>query len=586
MLLKALKKNSIFQFFASLKLAVILLVALAVILAVATFYESAYDTKTAQYLVYRSPLFALFLVVLGINLTASALIRYPWKKAQAGFVVTHIGIIIILIGSLATMFWGLDGTMALEEGESSAKVTLDQPVLYFGRDLTTISEIPAEYRWNRPTPGKTSYSYPLDGEAAGITAVIDDYYHHAQADTVYVPDKSGLPALELRLYNPNVDQKVWLTPADGKVPMGAAELEFYRLPDAAAVAAFRKPAELEGRGSLQILVKDQPLVLDLDRPMGDKPYPIEMAGVSLRLLRYLPHAVVENGELVSRSDDPINPAVEVELIDPTGTQKWLLFSAMPELNTRVGSTGKPLETRLLYNRPEKRQDRTMEIGLAPDNKLYYRLDGKVCGEIGDDKTIETGWMNLKAEKVNFIEKGRKEKIFREIFPKKGSEDKAPGPAIRLALKGAASDEPMWLQRGDIRKVPDAKGKDLVIGYGYKTVPLDFDVKLEEFRIGYDPGTQTAATYESDVTIGDAKHTIAMNEPYEKDGTKVFQASFAETPDGKNISVFSVANDPGIEAKYFGSILLVLGIIMQFYFKPKKKRAPKPVTPPLEENPLV
>lgn len=53
-MLKALKKNSIFKFFASLKLAVILLVALAVILAVATFYESAYDTKTAQYLVYRS----------------------------------------------------------------------------------------------------------------------------------------------------------------------------------------------------------------------------------------------------------------------------------------------------------------------------------------------------------------------------------------------------------------------------------------------------------------------------------------------------------------------------------------------------
>jgi hypothetical protein len=580
--LKALKKNPIFQFLASLKLAVILLVTLAIILSVATFYESIYDTKTAQYLVYRSPLFALFLGFLGINLTASALMRYPWKKAQTGFVVTHLGIILVLIGSLVTMFKGLDGTMALEEGESSAKVTIDQPVLYFGRDLNTISEIQAEYRWNRPVPGKSTHRYPLE-DGSGLVAVIDDYYHHAQADTIYVPDTSGLPALELRLHNANVDQKVWLTPSDGKITMGAAQLELYRLPDEAAVKAFLKPAELYGRGSLQILIKDQPLVLDLDR-LNDTPYPIDVEGASLRLLRYLPHAVVENGELISRDDDPVNPAVEVELSNAAGSQKWLLFSALPELNTRLSSTGKPLEARILYNRPEQPQERTLEVGLASNGKLYYRIDGKRSGELLDTP-LETGWMNLKAEKVTFLEKGRREKLFKEIFPKKGTEDKAPGPAIRLTLEGSKQPDPVWLQRGDIRKLPDAEGKDIIIGYGYKTVPLDFDVTLKEFRIGYDPGTQTAASYESDVTIGDKEYTIAMNEPYEKDGVKVFQASFAETPDGKNISVFSVARDPGIELKYLGSILLVLGIIIQFYFKPRKTRRPK-TKEPLEEAPLV
>jgi hypothetical protein len=302
--LKRLKKNPIFRFFASLKLAVILLVALAAILAVATFYESAYDTKTAQYLVYRSPLFALFLGVLGINLTASALIRYPWKKAQTGFVVTHLGIIILLLGSLITMFYGVDGTMALEEGESGAKVTIDQPVLYFGRDINSITEIPAEYRWNRPKPGKSTYRYPL-GDGSGLVALIDDYYHHAQAETVYSLDPNGVPALQLRLYNPNVDQKVWLTPADGKVPMGAAQLEFVRLPDAEAVRAFRKPAEMRGRGSLQVLIGDHPLVVNLDR-VGDKQTPIEYPGASQKQQRYLPYAVVENGQLVSRSDEPFN----------------------------------------------------------------------------------------------------------------------------------------------------------------------------------------------------------------------------------------------------------------------------------------
>ena len=52
-----------YQFMASIKLAVILLLSLAAILATATFYESLYDSKTAQHLVYKSPLFAVFLAV-------------------------------------------------------------------------------------------------------------------------------------------------------------------------------------------------------------------------------------------------------------------------------------------------------------------------------------------------------------------------------------------------------------------------------------------------------------------------------------------------------------------------------------------
>lgn len=581
MLLKALKKNSIFRFFASLKLAVILLVALAAILATATFYESIYDTKTAQYLVYRSPLFALFLGVLGINLTASALIRYPWKKAQIGFVVTHVGIIIILIGSLLTMYKGLDGSMALEEGETSSKVTIDQPVIYFGPDINTIREMPAEYRWNRPSPGKSEYKYPL-GDDGKLVAVIDDYYHHAESDILYVPDLEGMPALELRLHNANVDQKVWLTPADGKVTMGLAQLELFRLPDKAAVEAFKKPAELAGRGTLQVLIGSTPLVVDLDR-LTEASYPLESPGASLKLLRYLPHAVVEDGQLLSKSDDPVNPAVEVELTTPGGTQHWLLFSVLPELNTRIKSEGKPSEARLLYNRPEKPQARTLELGLTPEGKLLYRLDGKRCGEFGET-ALETGWMNLKAEKVKLLDRAKRERQFREVFPKKGAEDKAPGPAIRVKVQGAASEEPFWLERGDIRKVLGKDGEETIVGYGYKTVALPFEIKLKAFRIGYDPGTKTAATYESDVTVGDADHTIAMNEPYEQDGTKVFQASFSETPDGRNISVFAIANDPGIGLKYFGSILLVIGIIIQFYFKPKKKtRAPKKTESAEEAN---
>lgn len=573
MLLKVLKKNKIFQFLASLKLAVILLVALAVILAVATFYESLYDTKTAQYLVYRSPLFAVFLGVLGVNLTCSALIRYPWKKSQTGFVITHLGIILILIGSLLTMFFGVDGSMALQEGEVGNKVTIDEPVIYFGRDLDKIKEIPAEYRWNRPEPGKSEHRYTLD-DGSGLVAIIDDYYHHAKAETVYRSEDSGSPALQLRLHNDKVDQKVWLNAAEGRMSMGPASIEFFRLPDAEAVERFAQPADFEGRGTLQILVEGQPVVVDLDR-VTEAPYPLDVGNASLRLIRYLPHAVVENDELISRSDEPHNPAVELVLSTPDSEQTWLLFALLPQLNTRVSSSGQELKSQILYLRQEKSQQRSLEIGLAPDGSLHYRVDGEKTGKLEPGVAIETGWMNLQAEVLEFVPRARRDKVFREVFPKKGKEDKAPGPAIRLTLEGAENPGPYWLERGDIRRLTDSKGQEVIVGYGYRAVPLNFDIELKDFRIGYDPGTKTAATYESDVTVEGQTHTIAMNEPLQRNGYTVFQASFSEGQGDTMISVFSIANDPGIELKYLGSIMLVLGIIIMFYFKPKKVRKAKP-----------
>lgn len=568
MSLKKLKKNSIFRFLSSLKLAVILLVSLAIILAVATFYESLYDTKTAQHLVYKSPLFALFLATLGVNLSCSALIRFPWKKSQTGFVITHLGIIIILLGSLVTMYKGVDGSAALEEGESTSRVMIDEPVLYFGRDLKGLVEIPAEYRWNPPKPGETEYRYRLEGDE-GLTAVIDNYYHHAKGESLYVASEAGLPAVKVRLVNENVDQKLWLTPALGQVNLGPAVLSFTRLPNQASEKKFLAGSQEDGRGTIQLLLDDNPQVIDLDKLTVGESFPLEYDEASIELVRYLPHASINDGELVSKSPEPHNPAVELLVRKKDSSQRWLMFSKLPELNTRIESQGDEFALRLLYNRDDAPDQRSFELGLNDSGQLFYRVDGESGREIKVGNEVATGWMNLKAEVVEFIPVAKKEKLMTEVKPKKGKEDKAPGPAIRLDLEGAALDKPLWLERGEIRKVMDTEGKDVYIGYGYKTVTLPFTIQLQDFRIGYDPGTTTAATYESDVLVDEKVHKIAMNEPYEGGGYKVFQASFSKSASGGDISVFSIAYDPGIWMKYIGSILMILGIIIMFYFKPKK-----------------
>src|SRR5205085_1287166 len=104
------QQNAIFEFFSSLKLAVVLLAVLIAGAIVGTLYESSFDAKVARTYVYGAPWFNAWLVLLGANLTASAFSRWPWKKFHTAFLITHLGIITLLIGSLIGRIFGVEGT--------------------------------------------------------------------------------------------------------------------------------------------------------------------------------------------------------------------------------------------------------------------------------------------------------------------------------------------------------------------------------------------------------------------------------------------------------------------------------------------
>jgi hypothetical protein len=109
----AWQRTPVFEFFASLKLAVVLLAVLIIAVIAGTIYESSFDANVARAYVYGAPWFNLWLVLLGANLTASALSRWPWRKHHLAFLITHLGIITLLIGSLIGRIWGTEGTITL-----------------------------------------------------------------------------------------------------------------------------------------------------------------------------------------------------------------------------------------------------------------------------------------------------------------------------------------------------------------------------------------------------------------------------------------------------------------------------------------
>jgi ResB-like family len=103
----------LFRVFSSLQLAIVLLSIFTSSLILATLLESWYSTKVAQDMVYRTKWFALLLVLLATTILCAALKKYPWKRYQTGFLITHTGLLILVFGGLLTALAGTEGLMNL-----------------------------------------------------------------------------------------------------------------------------------------------------------------------------------------------------------------------------------------------------------------------------------------------------------------------------------------------------------------------------------------------------------------------------------------------------------------------------------------
>jgi hypothetical protein len=107
----------LYEFGASLSMAVTLIFLSAFALGLATFVEAAYGTPVVQFYVYQTWWFEAILVLLGINIFCAAAIRYPWKRHQTGFVITHIGLLTLLLGAFISRAKGIDAQISVFEGE-------------------------------------------------------------------------------------------------------------------------------------------------------------------------------------------------------------------------------------------------------------------------------------------------------------------------------------------------------------------------------------------------------------------------------------------------------------------------------------
>jgi cytochrome c-type biogenesis protein CcsB len=111
-----LKKLS---YFVSMPFMGLLMVVLIVVLALATFVESAYSTQTAWAVIYGTRWFEILMLLIGINLVG-VMIRHSFFRRQKIIVLLfHLAFILILLGASVTRFISYEGIMHIREKNSS-----------------------------------------------------------------------------------------------------------------------------------------------------------------------------------------------------------------------------------------------------------------------------------------------------------------------------------------------------------------------------------------------------------------------------------------------------------------------------------
>lgn len=569
-----------FRFLASLKLAITVMLALMICMSVGTFVESYHGTETARLLVYDAPWFSLILLLLGLNVTGAALDRYPWKKKHTGFVITHLGIILILIGSFLTQGRMIDGQMTMPEGNAEKSITLSKPMLL-------IQDETAEKDWFfelRAKPfawtGTKSLLSADQAQESKLQVLWKTYYPKANLEEKMVSSESGPAAAQIHLQNSFVDQKMWLRENDpklGSVPMGPAVFSFASDPLQAGQGKVSSLGYIE----LEINHETHRVALPED---GKFPFKSKVEGTDLEIevTDYFQKAIVEQNQLVESTETSAekNPAVRLWVYTKDKKEFHTAFAKFPEFPTVHGMQPSSLGLKVYYRLPETgSKGERHELRLIQEGselKVFIQDGFEVRSQVVKiNESISLGWMDLKMTVLDWYPHSEYQKVFTPLSNTASGE--TVFPALELQLISGQEEKSIWLAQG-IQETLVWQNNRYHFLFGEKRIPAGFRLFLKDFRVENYPGTNNPASFESDVILYDDSRgfsketTISMNKPLHYRGFHIYQSGYSLPEGGPEVSVFSVGRDPGIPLKYIGTIVMVIGIVLMFYFKSYSRHA--------------
>ena len=573
----AWQRNSIFEFFASLKLAVVLLAVLIVAAIAGTIYESSFDAKVARAYIYGAPWFNTWLVLLAVNLITSALSRWPWRKYHLAFLITHLGIITLLTGSLIGRIFGIEGTITLFKGEPPTnRLLVDQHQLRVHDVDGMVKGYAAEFLHHPPTPNRPR---DLGLLASGARLQIVDYASAVEGklNPKTVKD-GGVPAVHFKISTAMMNQNLesWLLADDPQhrtFGMGLANIElkrgaantveagvspaskqpgrlppqnenvnleesifaFSKAPDeqighvrkgggTGARVRLEQPSRDGGRnkGRVNISLGGNETSFDVAENLG-RDVKIGNSPFTLKIDSYWPDFRIENGKPSSLTDQPNNPAVLVTIRGkgiPAAPAETKNPHGGPEMPTTGGPPTMPAAGEEAPNH--------LTLFIANDGGITYELvsrkAGKSSGKIEINKLLTTGWADWQL-KIDKIMPHAEE--WMDFMPATSAPSSTSAPAaelpdgVRVRVQQNGETLEQWVPAGWQIAVPTSPN-ETQIAYGWKVIRLPIALELLDFEVKRNEGNDSPAGFKSTLRVANSDgETVTgscwMNNPFSYPG---------------------------------------------------------------------
>lgn len=555
------------RYLGSVRLAMLLLAVIIIACIVGTLAESRFDTSVAQAYCYDAPWFVAWLALLCLNLTCAALVRYPWKAAQTGFVMTHLGIVILLAGAMIGRTWGIEGMVTLRQGDRPVhELTINQTWLQVSSGAASEA---ARLHLNvrRPTPEK-----PLHLRAAGIDLqIIDTATAMVQRRAARPAQADGTPAIRVEFRSAStpypVDDWLWLDDSRQERPrFGPTRLHFVSEPlRTVSQTPSEKPGDAhppESASSIaEVELRDRYFVfanhpeMNISRPLGaaptgvqarfvpgsnhdnaldsngvifveteqktfqfrvedliDAPVPLEGTPWALHEIEYFPDFRLQDGRPVSASSKPNNPAVVFEIRgkgrphDAAGHACNHRPGECSDPNHSCCSTSKQTEHTHAKTPPAA----PMRITLMAGQQLRFtslaseQPHDSVEIQIGQEFSLGLGdWRCVVHELIPEAEP------VNEWVPVRETDSKTV-TGLRVQLEQPAHSKSFWIALGEPHAVT-VREQPVQLTFGYRLYPLGFGIVLDRFEVDRDEGTQTPAGFKSSVRF--IKPDGAADQPF-------------------------------------------------------------------------
>ncbi len=614
--------RALFKFFSSVRLAIVLLSVLIIGSIAGTIWESSWDAKVARAYVYDAWWFNFWLLLLGLNLFCAALSRWPWKRHHTGFLITHLGIITLLIGSYIGRTWGIEGTMTIfKDRPPNNQLVIDQKILHLQQDGARALAWPVEIIGRKPTSDRP---WNLGKTTGGYKIELVDYAPSLAAalEPKPVDDPAAKPALHIKLASARLGQTMdrWLladeNAENNTLDLGMAAVRLRPLPKDAppdssvatppaaeaakpapgtvneAIMVFaQKPGEQIARPAPGTAPSGVKLALTADMnqrrlavtwrgatyefdPVGDLGKDEELgsgSGIKIRIENFWPDFELKDGKPVSLSEIPRNPAA---LVTVSG-----LLPASAEGENPLAPEPVPVPT----------GNNQAIVFVAPDGSMSYELRASataapVKGVLKPGEPINTGWADWTLTAFESIPRAVEFTKFSPAPEEKGGKMDTSkfteGLRVRLSKDAEVHEE--WVPGGWRVSLP-TKPRPVLFTYGFRLEPLPVGLELLNFEVERNEGNDTPAGFKSTIRVTNRQGESAtgdayMNHPFNFPSGipftfsgltyKVSQASW--NPENLNQSSVQILRDPGWSLKWMGSLLICPGIFMLFYLRPVPK----------------